>query len=301
MIPFPETIELVSDGHFYPSSSILSSGRLNILPITAKHEELLSNSNKARLGLLEREFVSSLVVEPINYDELLHCDRDSILLNIRLANYGPRANVKIECNACSETFEHEMSFLFRSNPFHFDGKSELSYVFPKCKREVKFKLGTCEQYEVYKSRGWIAFAKLIVTSVGGIDDVGRFFDNELGAIDSRAFREHYFARTPGYDTTTVMTCPKCGHQNRHTLPITTELFGVTPASKLTLHEELFDLCYYSNGAFHPEVVYGMPVSLRTFFVKRLVDAKKAESDAHKSAMSGKSTSKGMAKPPTFNK
>jgi hypothetical protein len=55
-------------------------------------------------------------------------------------------------------------------------------------------------------------------------------------------------------------------------------FGLAPDYKLALHEEIFTLCYYSNGAFGHGEAYGLPVHLRHFYIKKLLDAKKQESD-----------------------
>ena len=89
-----EVIDLASEGYFYSHQSPLAGGTLKILPITAAHEELLANGNLAKRGLLEREFLNSVVEGGVNYDELLHCDKVSILLNLRIANYGSTAKAK---------------------------------------------------------------------------------------------------------------------------------------------------------------------------------------------------------------
>ena len=64
-------------------------------------------------------------------------------------------------------------------------------------------------------------------------------------------------------------------------------FGLAPEYKVTLHEEIFNLCYYSNGGFTQSEVYALPVYLRRFYLKKLVDAKKQETDQHDSAAKGK--------------
>ncbi len=300
-----EVIDLASEGYFYSHQSPLAGGTLKILPITAAHEELLANGNLAKRGLLEREFLNSVVEGGVNYDELLHCDKVSILLNLRIANYGSTAKAKTNCAACGEEFEYDLTFAFRGRPFDFSryqrGRNELSYVFPRCKKTVKFRLGTCAEHEIFAKEGWLAFAKKITNSIEGVEDLEEFYLYQLSAIDSKLFREFYETRTPGYDTTTRMECPSCKASRQSKLDVTHEIFGVTPASRLALHGEIFDLCYYSNGAFTQEGVYNMPTSLRNFYVKRLVDAKKAEADAHKAASEGKQKPTKLAKPPTFNK
>lgn len=67
-------------------------------------------------------------------------------------------------------------------------------------------------------------------------------------------------------------------------------FGLPPEYKLGLHEEIFNLCYYSNGGFNHSEVYNMPVYLRRFYIKKLVDTKKQEADQQESASNGPRTS-----------
>jgi hypothetical protein len=63
-------------------------------------------------------------------------------------------------------------------------------------------------------------------------------------------------------------------------------FGLPTEYKLALHEEIFNLCYYSNGAFTHTQVYNLPIYLRRFYIKKLADTKKQEADHHESAIKG---------------
>lgn len=300
-----EVIDLASEGFFYPPTSPLSSGTIKILPITAEHEELLTNQNLAKRGVLEETFIRSIVDGDINYDELLYCDKLSILLNARIANYGATAKMKASCSDCDTEFEHDASFIFKSNPFSFQnctrGVNSLSYVFPHCKKTVKFKLGTCAEHAIYNKHGWLAFAKKITQSIDGVDNIGDFYEYELSARDGALFRKYYEEKTPGYNNVIDVRCPECKKNRAVTLDISTDIFGIRPDSKMQIHAEIFDLCYYSEGAFTQEGVYKMPTSLRNFYIKKLVDAKKSESEAHKKASEGGSQPTKMAKPPSFKK
>jgi hypothetical protein len=55
-------------------------------------------------------------------------------------------------------------------------------------------------------------------------------------------------------------------------------FGLPPNYRLLIHEEIFSLCYYGNGGFQFSDVYGMPVYLRRFYIKKLTEAKKSEAE-----------------------
>ena len=296
-----EIIDLASEGYFYPSSSKLSSGKVNILPITAEHEELLANSNLARRGLLETEFLNSVVEGGVNPDELLFCDKQSVLLNLRIANYGAHTAMKTTCGDCDKEFEHDISFSFRPKPFKCSkyerGNNRLSYTFSKCKKNVYFRLATCAEYDIYEKQSWLAFAKVITLEIDGVTDINNFYEYELSATDSKLFRKFYDEHTPGYINDISVTCPACNSVRTSKMDVTTDIFAIRPESKMNIHSEIFDLCYYSNGAFTQDAVYKMPTNLRSFYIKKLVDAKKAEADANKSASEGGSKRSEIARPP----
>jgi hypothetical protein len=59
-------------------------------------------------------------------------------------------------------------------------------------------------------------------------------------------------------------------------------FGLPPEYKISLHEELFTLCYYSNGAFGHSEAYALPIYLRRFYIRKLVDEKAKEAKQYES-------------------
>lgn len=298
-----EIIELASDGYFYPTGSLLSSGKLKLYPITAKQEEILANGNFAKRGLIETELLKEIVVDDIDYDSLLDCDRESILLNSRIINYGSGGKLKLKCESCDLDFDQDISFAFKSKPFSFNnlsrGINALEYTFPKCNKKVFFKLPTCNERRIYDQYGWLTFAKTITISIQDISDIESFYDNELGAADSNAFRTFYQKNTPGYINEVSISCPSCRVPKKSRIDINADIFGIIPEVKMNIHSEIFDLCYYSNGAFTQEGVYNMPTLLRSFYIKKLVDAKKSEAESQNKASQSKPTS--IARPPTVKK
>lgn len=300
-----EIIDLASEGYFYPSNSKYSSGKVHIFPITGENEELLANSNLARRGLLDDLFFNKILDGGYDKNELLQCDKESILLNLRIANYGAYTKIKSRCEDCDADYDEDIAFLFKSKPFNFSiyekGINKLHYVFPKCKKTVYFKLPTCAEYDVYIKHGWLAFAKIITISIDDVSDINNFYEYELSATDSGNFRKYFETRTPGYINEINTKCPTCSRVYKSKMDINLDIFGIKLGSKTNIHSEIFDLCYYSNGAFTQEGVYKMPTNLRAFYIKKLVDAKKAEADANKSASEGKSDSGKIAKPPAVKR
>ena len=56
------------------------------------------------------------------------------------------------------------------------------------------------------------------------------------------------------------------------------------------------MCYYSEGAFQFSEIYQLPVSLRNFYFKKLVETKQRENDKLKDSSPKKSTTPKIAKP-----
>ena len=52
-------------------------------------------------------------------------------------------------------------------------------------------------------------------------------------------------------------------------------FGLRPEDKPAIHESIFSLVYHGNG-FSFSDVYDMPIYLRNFYLKKLIDTKKEE-------------------------
>jgi hypothetical protein len=147
----------------------------------------------------------------------------------------------------------------------------------------------------------LAFAKAITLRIDDVEDINNFYEYELSATDSKLFRKFYEEHTPGYINEIAVSCPTCNAVRKSKMDINTDIFAIRPESKMNIHSEIFDLCYYSNGAFTQEGVYKMPTMLRAFYIKKLVDAKKAEADANKSASEGSKQPSKIARPPTAKK
>jgi hypothetical protein len=86
---FPtEHIDLPSKGLIYPPESPLSKGTIEMKYMTAKEEDILSNSNFIRQGTVIDKLLQSMIVTPIDYNELLNGDKNAILLAARILGYG---------------------------------------------------------------------------------------------------------------------------------------------------------------------------------------------------------------------
>jgi hypothetical protein len=69
---FPtEMVDLPSKGLIYPADNPLSSGKVEMKYMTAKEEDILTNQNYIKQGVVLDKLLQSLIVSKINYDELI--------------------------------------------------------------------------------------------------------------------------------------------------------------------------------------------------------------------------------------
>lgn len=277
-----EIIDLASEGVFYPSDHPFSKGSVRIYPITGRCEELLCNATLSKKDLTLETLLGEVLEEKVEFNSILQCDIDSILLNLKIIGYGSETKFKITCSACDESNEIPISFSFKSKNFiskNFQrGKNEIQFTFPESEKTIVFRLPNYREQKILKNSGWLTFIKNQTVSIDGVSDIEYFIDYEMSINDGKSLKRFYEYETPGYHTKTDIKCPSCERGSKLPIDIDHNIFGFTPAHKKLIHSEIFDLCYHSNGAFTQDVVYDLPVNLRQFYIKNLLDLKVKEKE-----------------------
>ena len=82
---FPtEIVELPSKGLLYPKDNPLSSGKIEMKYMTAKEEDILTNQNYIRQGIVLDKLMQALIVSKCNYDDLIVGDKNAIMVASRI-------------------------------------------------------------------------------------------------------------------------------------------------------------------------------------------------------------------------
>jgi fido (protein-threonine AMPylation protein) len=72
---------------------------------------------------------------------------------------------------------------------------------------------------------------------------------------------------------------------------------LNPEDKVRIHQEIFHLIYNSNGGFTHDEIYTMPVFLRYFYLRMLIEQKEKENQAAKGSQNDMSSKpKPVARP-----
>ena len=208
---FPsEVITLPSKGLLYSKDSPLNRGEIEMKYMTAREEDILTNVNYIKNGTVLDKLIQSLIVEKINYDDLLIGDKNAVLIAARILGYGAEYEInkihpqtgqkeKVSIDLTSLNDKELDSSLVN------EGKNEFEFQLPASKRTITFKLLThgdekkiTQELEGLKRlnregfEGTTRLKHTIVAVDGNFDTkiVREFIDKSLLARDARALRLH---------------------------------------------------------------------------------------------------------------
>ena len=209
---FPtEEVELPSKGLVYPKDNPLSSGKVEMKYMTAKEEDILTNQNYIKQGIVIDKLLKSLIISKVNYDDMIVGDRNAILIAARILGYGKDYEFTYRNeNVSVDLTELETSFLDESTMI--DGKNEFAYTLPHTNTAITYKILTnrdekkidaevkgLKKINKQSSPELSTRLKHMITSVNGETEnktIREFVDNYMLARDSRAFREHVRVTQP---------------------------------------------------------------------------------------------------------
>jgi hypothetical protein len=211
-----EEIELPSKGLLYPEGSELAKGKIQMKYMTAKEEDILTNQSYIRNGTVLDRVMKSLIVSPIEYNDLLAGDKNAIMVAARILGYGSEYSFEYG----GESYTIDLSQI-ENKPLRDEIRTVSGNEFPfKCPHsgnELTFKLLTHkDEQEIQRELEGLkkinkdsspelsTRLKYIITSVNGMrekKDVREFVDKALLARDSRALREYVKEIQPDVDLT----------------------------------------------------------------------------------------------------
>lgn len=222
--PF-DVIPLPSKGLLYPGQQ----GNVKVEYMTAMDENILTSPNLIKSGkvldvLLDRKVKES----PVPFDQLLVGDRNAIMIWLRATGYGEMYPVKLSDPTSGVEFETEIDLTTLKTKelpegVEPDERGEFSFVLPKSKKKIKFKLlsvgdeksivARSEKYEkATKSQISNTLTYRLQSQIKEIDgnrDINfiQQFVNIMPAYDSLKFREYSDSIEPGIDMSVEVEGP----------------------------------------------------------------------------------------------
>jgi hypothetical protein len=214
-----EMVSLPSKGLLYPKESPLSKGEIEMKYMTAREEDILTNSNFIKQGTVIDKLLQALIITPINYDDLLIGDKNAVLIAARVLGYGQDYSFKYsnergqEVEASVDLSQLKEKTLDES--LFKTGTNNFTFTLPKSGNTVTFKLLThgdekkidAEIKGLQKVNPNGAYdittrLKYIITSINGdteLKSIREFVDTYLLAPDARSLREYYAKIQPDVD------------------------------------------------------------------------------------------------------
>ena len=244
---FPtEVINLPSKGWFYPNDNPLSSGMLELMMMTAKHEDILTSPNLIQKNIALDKLLEAVVInKSIVLDDMLICDRNAAFFAIRRLAYGDHYDARLTCGRCGKETAVTIDLAKMDNrPFHFEnylkGENNFTFKLPHSGKTITFKLLTKRDENSIEAelKGMEKVNKdirreittrlgYIITAVEGDGErvrIRHFVNDELFSKDSLAFRTHLREMMPDIDTTFDFVCSICGLERKEETPMGVEFF-----------------------------------------------------------------------------
>lgn len=214
---FPtEMVDLPSKGLLYPEDSPLRSGQIEMKYMTAKEEDILTNSNYIQQGVVLDKLLESLIVTKINFKDLLVGDKNAILIASRILGYGQ--DYEFELNG--RTYQVDLTTLKDKElpeDVDYSKGNEFHFTLPASKDEITFKLLShgdelaierelkgLKKINPNASPELSTRLKYIITSVNNDREnktIREFVENQLLARDSRALRQEVKRVSPDINLT----------------------------------------------------------------------------------------------------
>lgn len=234
-----ETIDLPSKGLMYSKENPLAKGTIEMKYMTAKEEDILTNQNYIKSGVVIDKLLQSLIIsKDINYNDLLIGDKNAVMVAARILSYGK----DYEFTYDGEQQNIDLTSLDPKElkeELYEAGKNEFSFTLPHTENQVTFKILTHgdekkieQEVKSLKKINKTSSSEVttrfshIITSVNGSSerkDIREFVNNYLLAKDARELRKFYQEVSPDLDMKVYLNTTS-GEEEVADLPIGLNFF-----------------------------------------------------------------------------
>jgi hypothetical protein len=215
---FPtETVELPSKGVVYPPDHPLRSGKVEMKYMTAKEEDILTNQNYIKKGIVLDKLLDSLVMGKFDIKELVTGDKNALLISSRILGYGKDYTFSYD----GTEYTVDLTKL-ENKPFDetkVTPRGTFTFTLPATGTKVEFKLlndkdnetidqenESMKKFNKDSSSEVTIRLKHQIVSVEGDNDKNniRMFVEQMLAQDSRALRKYIKDMSPDVNLSTNM-------------------------------------------------------------------------------------------------
>ena len=219
-----ETVDLPSKGLVYPKDHKLRSGKVEIKYMTAKEEDILTNSAYIKNGTVIDKLIDSVIVtEGVNHKDLIVGDKNAVMIATRILGYGADYTITLGGEEHSIDLGKIENKKFDTSLIT-DGVNEFSFQLPHSKINITYKIlnGSDEEKITREVAGLKKLnknssaelstrMKYMILSINGDSEkktVREFVDQSFLARDAREFRNHIKTTSPDVDLSYVLDSGK---------------------------------------------------------------------------------------------
>jgi len=294
--PTPELLKVPFDEIYLPSMGLFYSGAtkyVKVRAITGYDEIVMSSPYLKQTGSAIKILLNNVILDSeIEYDELLICDRDAILLFLRSVTYGDEIEMDFTCPECS----HESKGKFRISDIEAkeinippNENGEYEYILPSTLMkenpiQINFTPLRISNSDIAKDKQLLSRYMAQITSINDNRDKKFIFNfiKKIPIKDSQSLRNFMDKVEPGFDETVMHICPSCSKEMKDTVKIDESFLTLPDDYRNTVNEECFLAYYYGKGVTRNEA-YEMTTIDRRWTVNRISEEiekkNKAEQDA----------------------
>ena len=218
---FPtEEVELPTKGLLYPKDHPLSSGKVEIKYMTAKEEDILTNTTYIQKGTVLNKLLEAVIInKDIKVDDLYTGDKNALIVATCILGYGKEYKVTIagkeEIIDLSEIGNKDIDYTqlensqnnFTHTLEHTGTVLSFKMLNGADEKKIDRELAGLKKISPNSSSQLTTRLKYMITSVDGKEDtkdIRDFVDNYFLARDARAFREHVKTISPDLDMNVVL-------------------------------------------------------------------------------------------------
>lgn len=241
-----ELVPLPSGGKIYPEgSSLFGKDVLEIRPMTAREEDILTSRALIKKGTVITELIKSCLVDKsIDPNMMIAGDRNAVMTSLRITGYGAEYSTEVECPSCNESSKPVFDLTqlplkrLQQEPEGI-GQNLFTYTLPRTKKIIKFKfLDGHDEADINKlqerskksgSKVSNAITLRYRYQIQGVDNITdktkiQMFIRNMPASDSHALRKYIDSIEPGIEMKNWMECPMCGEESEVRMPLGASFF-----------------------------------------------------------------------------
>ena len=192
-------VELPSKGLIYPESGPLREGKLEIRYMTAYDEDILTNSSYIQSGIVFDKLLESIILSPIDINDISATDRDALILYSRIVSYGAEYPVVLTDPETKNQIELIVDLNKLTNkPFNLVSNSDGEFEYDFGSNKLKF----IYNVRIKDTMTVTDILNLIITEINGSrskSDIESFIRYDFLDRDAKQFREYFAKNSPGID------------------------------------------------------------------------------------------------------